>query len=135
MSQYEAGRGQGPTLPPRTLSPEHRDIQAEVTLLPTEEGGLRSPARSVYFRPQVWYDGLDWDAVLDFSPAEWAAPGHTVTTYIAFLSPECHVGKLPAGKAFLVRRGQRVVGRGVVTAILNLERNARGKPCDDPRRR
>jgi translation elongation factor EF-Tu-like GTPase len=122
-------------LPPRTLSPDQRDIQAEVTLLPTQEGGLRSPARSVYFRPQVWYDGLDWDAVLDFSPAERATPGQTVTTSIAFLSPECHADKLPVGKAFLLRLGQRVVGHGVVTALLNLERNACGKPCDDPRKR
>jgi hypothetical protein len=73
--------------------------------------------------------------VLDFSPAEWASPGQTLMTYIAFLSPECHMDKLPVGKGFLVRLGQRVVGRGVVTAILNLKRNAGGKPCDDPRRR
>lgn len=134
MAQDEDGRAHGLVLPPRTLTPEYRDIRAEVTLLRTEEGGLHGPVRSVYFRPQVWYDGLDWDAVLDFSPVERAMPGQTMTTCIAFLSPECHVDKLPVGKEFLVRLGQRVIGRGVVTAILNLENNARGKPCDDPRR-
>jgi hypothetical protein len=105
-----------------------------VTLLQTEAGGLRGPVPSVYFRPQVWYDGLDWDAILDFSPAEWAFPGQTTTTYIAFLNPQCHVDRMPVGKEFLVRLGRRLVGRGVVTGILYLELNARGKSCDDPRR-
>jgi hypothetical protein len=57
-----------------------------------------------------------------------------VTTYIAFLSPECHAGKLSVGKDFLLRHGQQVIGHGVVMAILNVETNAHGKPCDDPRR-
>src|SRR5262249_47942605 len=134
MTQDEDEHAHGPVLPPMTLLPEHRDIQAEVTLLPTEEGGLHGSVPSVYFRPQVWYDGLDWVAILDFSPAEWAMPGQTLLTYVSFLSPECHVGTLPVGKEFLVRLGQWVVGRGMVTGLLNMEANAHGKPCDDPRR-
>ena len=134
MAEDKAGSDRGPSLPPRTLPPESRDVQAEVTFLATEQGGLQGPVGSFYFRPQVWYDGLDWDAVLDFSPAERAFPGQTISTFIAFLSPECHVDRLPIGKEFLVRLGQRVIGRGVVTAILNLDANAHGKLCDDPRR-
>jgi hypothetical protein len=57
MAQDEGGHPYHPELPPRTLAPEDQDIQAEVTLLRTEDGGLREYARSVYFRPQVWYDG------------------------------------------------------------------------------
>jgi translation elongation factor EF-Tu-like GTPase len=134
MTEDEGGQVSRSFLPPRALMPEHRDIVAEVTLHPTEHGGLHGPARSVYFRPQVWYDGLDWDAVFDFNPAEWAAPGQTLPAYVAFLSPECHVGTLYVGKEFLVRLGQRVIGCGVVTGILNLKANAHGKLCDDSRR-
>lgn len=134
MAQDDVGRVQGPGLPSMALvDPEQRDIQADVTLLRTEEGGLRGPAQSYYFRRQVYYDGLDWDALFEFIPAEWAFPGQTVPTYISFLSPQCHVGRLAVSKAFLVRQGQQVIGRGMVTAILNLEANARGRPCDDPR--
>lgn len=133
MAQDDTGPAQGPGLPSRALAPELRDIQADVTLLRTEEGGLRGPAQSYYFRRQVYYDSLDWDALFEFIPAEWAFPGQTVPTYVSFHSPQCHVGRLIVGKAFLVRQGQQVIGRGMVTAILNLEVNARGRRCDDPR--
>jgi len=124
MAQDDEGRAQGPGLTPMALDLEQRDIQANVTLLRTEEGGLHGPAQSYYFRRQVYFE---------FIAAEWAFPGQTVPTYVSFLSPQCHVGRLTAGKEFLVRQGQQVIGRGVVTAILNLEANARGRQCDDLR--
>ena len=133
MAQDDAGRAQSLRLPSMALDPEQRDIQADVTLLRTEEGGLRCLAQSYYFRRQVYYDSLDWDALFEFIPAEWAFPGQTAPTYLSFLSPQCHVGRLIEGKAFLIRQGQQVIGRGVVTAILNLEFNARGRHCNDPR--
>ncbi|HEY1389457.1 MAG TPA: hypothetical protein VGF38_13010, partial [Ktedonobacterales bacterium] len=109
MAKGDPGREQDPRLPSRALDPEQRDIQADVTLFQTEEGGLREPAQSYYFRRQVFYDSLDWDAVFEFIPAEWAFPGQTMPTYISFHSPQCHVGRLIVGKAFLVRQGQQII--------------------------
>lgn len=114
------------------MDPEFHDIEAEITFVRTEDGGRRGPARSGY-RPQCYYDGLDWDAVQDYGSVEWVFPGQTVTAYLAFLSPECHVGKLYPGKEFLVREGRRTMAHGVVTKLLHLERHAQGKSCTDPR--
>src|SRR4029077_13536379 len=99
------------------------DIEAESTFLKTEEGGRKSPAFSGY-RPQFYYDGHDWDVVQEYVGVAEVYLGQTVTVQLAFLSPQCHVGKLFPGKEFLVREGQRVVGRGKVTKILSLEKSA-----------
>ena len=99
------------------------DIEAEITFLKTQEGGRKTPAFSGY-RPQFYYDGHDWDAVQEYIGVSEVYPGQTVTAELAFLSPQCHVGKLYPGKEFLVREGQRVVARGKITKILNLEKSA-----------
>jgi len=99
------------------------DIEAEITLLTTEEGGRQTPAFSGY-RSQFYYDGHDWDAVQNYIGVTEVYPGQTVTAELAFLNPQCHVEKLFPGKEFLLREGQRVVGRGKVTKILNLEKSA-----------
>lgn len=99
------------------------DIEAEITFLTTEEGGRKIPAFSGY-RPQFYYDGHDWDAVQEYLGVSEVYPGQAVTAELAFLSPQCHVGKLYLGKEFLVREGQRVVARGKITKILNLEKSA-----------
>jgi elongation factor Tu-like protein len=112
------------------------DIEAELTFIPTDEGGRSMPAKSGY-RPQFFYDGHDWDAIYDYGDVEEVAPGETVLARLRFLSPQCHVGKLFPGKEFLLREGQRVVGHGTVTRILNLAAHAgemRRKfgDCDTP---
>ena len=111
--------------------PEYQpDIEAEITLTATEEGGRTSPARSGY-RPQFYYDGHDWDAVQTYEGVEWVDPGQTARAYLSFASPECQVGKLYPGKAFLLREGTRVVGRGRVIKILGLEESAKRKGAKD----
>lgn len=112
------------------MDSEDFEIVAEITFTPTADGGRGIPARSGY-RPQFYYDGHDWDATHDYGPVEWVFPGQTVTAYLAFLSPACHFGRLDPGKEFLLREGQRTVGHGVVTKLLNLERHAQKRPCDD----
>ena len=101
-----------------------KDIEAEITLLTTEEGGRQGPAFSGY-RPQFYYDGHDWDAVHSYIGVESVYPGQTVMAYLSFVSPQYHVGKLYPDKEFLLRKGQRVVGKGRVTKILELEESAK----------
>jgi translation elongation factor EF-Tu-like GTPase len=98
-----------------------RDIEVTLTLLPTEHGGRNGPAFSGY-RPQFYYSGHDWDGVHEYPDVSSVNPGDTVRAFIAFLSPASHLGKLQPGAAFLVREGQRVVGYGAVTRIVDLRR-------------
>lgn len=104
-----------PTNPP--------DIEAEIRFLTTEEGGRTTPARSGY-RPQFYYDGHDWDAHQVYPDAEWVKPGDSVRTLLWFLSPDVHAGRVHVGMDFEIREGARVVGRGHITKILNLEESA-----------
>jgi translation elongation factor EF-Tu-like GTPase len=100
------------------------DVEVEITFLTTEEGGRKGPAFSNY-RPQFYYDGHDWDAVHTYPSVEAVYPGQTVIAHLCFLSPQYHVGKLYPGKEFLLREGQRIVGHGKVTKILDLEKSAK----------
>ena len=97
--------------------PKH--IEVEIYFLTAEEGGRSQPAYSGY-QPQFYYDGNDWDARHIYPDVEEANPGERVRAYLGFLSPQEHVGKVTAGMAFEIREGARVVGKGLVTEILEL---------------
>lgn len=101
-----------------------RDVEAVVTFLPTEHGGRSTPAFSDY-RPQFYYAGRDWDAPHEYPDVEQVHPGDTVRAYLAFLSPQEHIGKLSPGMPFLIREGQRIIGYGSITKVLELEASAR----------
>lgn len=103
--------------------PQRRDIEAEITYLPTEHGGRNAPLHSGY-RGQFYYDGQDWDAPQEFPDVTEVRPGQTVRTYLWMASPKEHLGKLFPGKVFLIREGNKTVGYGVVRALLDLERSA-----------
>jgi elongation factor Tu len=101
-----------------------KDVEAEIYFLTAEEGGRPTPFTSGY-RPQFYYDGHDWDAIQNYpDEQEPVHPGDTVTAYLSFVSAHCHVGNLYPGKEFLVREGTRIVGRGHITKILDLETSA-----------
>lgn len=106
------------------MNASSNDVEAVITFLPTEHGGRSSGARSGY-RPQFYYDGRDWDAVHHYPDVETVHPGDTVRTYLCFLSPDEHLGKLEPGTVFLIREGNRTVGYGKVTQLLELEMSAR----------
>jgi elongation factor Tu len=103
--------------------PVPKDIEAEIYYLTPEEGGRSSPAFTGY-RPQFYYDGRDWGASHIYPDVEVANPGETVRAYLGFLSPEEHLGKIKVGMEFEIREGARIVGKGVVTKIMELENSA-----------
>ena len=94
-----------------------------ITFLRTEEGGKTRPVFSGY-RPQFYYDGEDWDAEQVYPGVEQVNPGDTVTARLTFTRPHLHLGRIHVGTEFLIREGSRTVGRGKVTQILHLDRNA-----------
>jgi elongation factor Tu len=99
------------------------DIEAEITFVPTEQGGRATPAFSGY-RPQFCYDDRDWDADQEYPDVDCVLPGQTVRALLRFLSPDMHIGRLHTGMEFQVREGARVVARGRVTKILHLAESA-----------
>jgi len=99
------------------------DIEAEITFVPTEQGGRKTPAFSGY-RPQFYYDEQDFDADQEYPDVESVLPGQTVRALLRFLSPDAHVGRVHRGLEFQVRESARVVAHGRVTKILHLEESA-----------
>jgi hypothetical protein len=96
-----------------------RDIEAEITFLPTEHDGRQGPVQSGY-RGQFYYDGHDCDAPHEYPDVGEVSPGQTVRAYLRFLSPQLHLGKLHPGKVFLIREGNKTVGYGTVRALMDL---------------
>ncbi|MBD2212212.1 elongation factor Tu [Nostoc linckia FACHB-104] len=101
------------------------DIKAEIHLIPIEAGGRKNPASSG-FRPEFRYDNQDWIATfLTDVDVEWVYPGQTVVAYFSFLSPHRHLGKLYPGKEFMLCEGGRIIAKGKVLKILELEQSAK----------
>ena len=96
-----------------------RDVEVQLEFLAAEQGGRTKPVRSGY-RPQLFYDGHDWDAHHEYPDVEVVNPGDCVRAYLTCLTPESHVGKLVLGRAILIREGQRVVAYGTVTKVIEL---------------
>ncbi len=99
------------------------DIEAEIYFLTPEEGGRTTPFFSGY-RPQICYDGFYSDARQDYEGSDEVLPGQKVKTFLTFSRPDYQLGKIHAGKEFLVYEGPKLLGRGKVTMILNLENAA-----------
>lgn len=96
------------------------DIEAEISFVLTEQGGRKLPAFSGY-RPNHNFGipGTLNDAVHEYINSEAVAPGQTVKANMWFLTPEFQHGRLYKGFTFTVQEGSRIVGKGVVTNVIN----------------
>jgi len=97
-----------------------RDVEAQITFLPTAKGGETNPVTTGYF-VQFFYDGQNWDAIHTYPDREWVNPGDSVTAYLAFRTPENHRGKLHPGKTFEIREGSQTVATGIVKNVIELD--------------
>ena len=104
------------------LRPYAKDIIAEVTFLPPEEGGRKVPPANGY-RPTFVYNNQHFISSLWFEGNEIPAFPGPVIVFFEFFRPEHHLGKLIPGKEFELWEGQ-VVARGRVLEIVNLEKSA-----------
>jgi elongation factor Tu len=94
------------------------DIEAEVTLLPLEEGGR--PATRSGYRPnhRVLPDYLT-SGVHEYLDGDVLFPGGTARARITFITPEAYPHCLQVGQVLDVQEGGRLVGHAKVTRILN----------------
>jgi hypothetical protein len=100
-----------------------RDVEVDIEFIRTEDGGRIEPARTGY-RPQLYYDGHDWDAVHEYPDVDAVQPGQRVLAYLCLLSPVEHLGKLVPGKHVEFREGAKVIATGTVTRTLDLPQTA-----------
>lgn len=91
---------------------------AEVTFVPSNEGGRKSPVWSGY-RGQFHHRGGESIADVTWSFPEGAAisPGESSYCEITFCRPRTHLPSIKQGDTFEVREGARVVANGRIMTV------------------
>lgn len=96
------------------------DFEAEIYALRTDEGGRRTPIFTGY-RPNHAFgrgDLLD-GALHEYLDTDILHLGHVTRANLWLLCPDALEGHFFAGMRFTVQEGDKVVGYGTVTTILN----------------
>jgi len=95
------------------------DVEAEITLLPTDQGGRETPVLTGY-RPahKIRSDYLTTGVHQYFERSE-VAPGETVRGTIAFITPDAYPHCLSVGQEIDIQEGGRLVGRARIMKIFN----------------
>jgi translation elongation factor EF-Tu-like GTPase len=96
------------------------DIEAEIVLLDSREGGWKASPTNP-FRRQFYRGGEDFDAQFEVPGCSHIPLGEAVTALVWFLRPDFQKGQLSPGTTFEIREGQLVRGRGVIKKLLSLE--------------
>jgi translation elongation factor EF-Tu-like GTPase len=102
------------------------DVEAEITLLPTSDGGRKTPAMSGYRPAHRVLDEYLTTGMHHYAECEQVVPGETVRGTITFVTPEAYPHCLWVGREIDFQEGSRVVGRARIVKILNplLEKHA-----------
>lgn len=95
------------------------DVEAEITLLATEQGGRQSPALSGYRPAHKVRDDYLTTGIHAYFDCDQIRPGQTVLGSITFITPEAYPHCLWVGREIDIQEGSRVVGRARITKILN----------------
>ena len=97
------------------------DVEAIVTLLPTNEGGRKTPARSGYCPNHLVVSDYLTAGVQTFLDREQLAPGESARVHITFMTPEHYPHSLWPGKVINVQEGGWLVGHAEILRVLNSE--------------
>ena len=92
-------------------------IQASVYYLNPKEGGRSTPVANGY-RGQFYFKGYDWDASQELIGKALCNPGESVDVLIQFASAH-NILTLSQGLKFMIREGNAVVGRGIITNLID----------------
>jgi elongation factor Tu len=90
----------------------HTRFTADVLLLPTAEGGRRTPVSTGY-RPQFYLRTASISGMVDLGPKVIAAPGERLSMVVALDKPVA----MHRGLSFVIREGGKTVGAGAITAV------------------
>jgi elongation factor Tu len=108
----EVQRGQVVAVP-GSVAP-HRRFAARVYALTTREGGRHTPFLANY-RPQFYFRTTDVMGVVDLGETTMVVPGDTVELNVELGKPVA----MSEGLGFAIREGNRTVGAGTVTRLLD----------------
>jgi elongation factor Tu len=95
------------------------DIEAEVTFIPTAEGGRSTAAKSGYRPIHLVLPDYLTSGQHEYKDKEQVLPGESAITEIWFLAPEQYPKSMHIGKVIKVQEGSRLVGHAKVLRIYN----------------
>jgi elongation factor Tu len=95
------------------------DVEADITLLSTAEGGRQTAALSGYRPAHKVRDDYLTTGVHDYIGCGEVFPGQTVRGTITFITPEAYPACLWVGREINIQEGSRVVGIARITKIFN----------------
>lgn len=93
-------------------------IEAEFTLIPTDEGGREHPVCSGY-RPNHKFDEKSYYiGQIEFTDDAWHYPGETNPVTIKFLISPGLEDRIQEGFKWEITEGRHLIGRGIVLRII-----------------
>ena len=104
------------------MSSHPPDLEAEISFLPTEQGGREAPASSGYRAAHDFgVTGMLNDAMHEYVGCQSVIPGSSAKATLRFLAPEYQSRRLHPGIRFTVQEGSHIVGHGVILSVVNPE--------------
>jgi translation elongation factor EF-Tu-like GTPase len=96
------------------------DIEAEFCLLPTAQGGRKTPAFSGYRPQHKIHENYQTSGQHEYLTAtNQITPGETVLTKIWFVTPDVYPYSIWVGREIEVFEGSHMVGTLTVTRVVN----------------
>jgi translation elongation factor EF-Tu-like GTPase len=95
------------------------DVEADITLFPTADGGRQGPALSGYRPAHKVLDDYFTTGVHDYIDCDKVLPGQTVRGTITFITPEVYPHCLWVGREIDMYEGGRLIGRARIIKIFN----------------
>ena len=92
----------------------HSRIETEVYVLGKSEGGRHTPFGTGY-QPQFFFGTTDVTGRVEILDADMAMPGDGVRLSVSLMRPVA----CEEGSRFAIREGNRTVGSGVVTRVID----------------
>jgi translation elongation factor EF-Tu-like GTPase len=97
------------------------DIEAELMLFPTEQGGRHGSLLSGFRGAHFILDEIHWVAEYVLTDRDQLSPGDTAPVLVRFFGPEGLVGRLWVGREFAIDEGGKHIGHGTISGILNFD--------------
>lgn len=104
-----------------TVSDEPLLVEAEISLLATNDGGRKSPITEKY-RPNHNFDESNncvfYIGQIELKKGEWLYPSESRLLLVTFLDSKGLREKLEIGKEWRIQEGSHIVGKGIVKYIV-----------------
>lgn len=95
------------------------DIEGELSLLPTAQGGRKTPVWSGYRPTHRLYRNYLTSGTHEYPDSDQISPGETTRALVWFTTPKVYPASVWVGRVLAVCEGEHPIGLLTVTKVLN----------------